>query len=405
MKSITTGRNRFVLVAIGLTLVVLAYAGAQSSSAGQDSPGGSSGEAQKRQEAEAAVVRTGAVNEMEAALGDAFGGAWFDESAPLLRIGVVSSEGRSIVEAVAARFGLASIVVPTPVRSTRPELFTAQEELNRQLADLFANGEVGTLLQPQHNSVLVQLGSGVPAERRAELNRDVALTGVDVAIATMDRPQLGPRPEARCNEWKQHNAFCNKPIVAGVTIEAKKGCSAGPAIRATDPKLPTSTFILTAGHCIVNGGGYDEKWFAFDKSAHKTEIGKAIQYLVSEKGDVGVVTVAPGSYWSEKGSVPVEPTIAPFAAGKKEPEPFPVVGKNKPTVNMMSCRVGEASPLSCGKITGENGTFESLKGVTVKGLITVSGANSAVGDSGGPWFAKAQYEEVPSKGWVDGTHV
>jgi hypothetical protein len=397
MESIERGRARLWAAAIGLVVVVLAYAAAQASVAGQaTAPAGRdapSGRSSRALAVEGEIAGTAVVERTKAAIGNAFAGAWFEGSTAQLHIGVTSAASRQSAEAVAAQTGLAEGVVETPVRSTWAQLEAAQERWNRRLADLFAREEVATALRARYNAVEVELSSKVDPSERAVLEREAAAADVNISIVTASQPRLRVERDSRCNEFKTTESKCNSTVVAGVTIQSQAGnkCTAGPAVFSTDPAKPTETYILTAGHCIQNGGGNGKKWYVYPKEGEKESLGVSVDYINGKKADVGVISVE-NVFWTNKGFTPQEPTIAPWDEAP-EPEPYAVAGESEPVEGIESCMSGGSTGTSCGKI---------LKlGVTVlgtEGLVEVEAARES-GDSGAPWYAKGHREIV------EGTHV
>jgi hypothetical protein len=393
MKSIRIGGGaRGVIAAIGLMVAALVYAGAQSSVAGQ-------ADASTRLKAEAAIARAGVVDEMEAALGSAYGGAWFEPSTAQLHVGVTSPTSRQSAEAVAVRAGIAEIVKETSVDSTWAQLEAAQERWARRLADLFDRAEAATSLRPKYNAIEVQLGSQVQASSRAEIEKEAAAEGVNVLVEVSPREHLRVVEQARCNEFAANKAYCDPTIVAGVTIihedETTVPCTAGPAVlpvdRSTAAKA-TERLLLTAGHCIASGL---KKWFAFDKKANRLEIGSAGSYLSGHTADIGVIKINNPGSWAQAGFTPVNPTIAPW--NKELPEPFPVLYGQDPTEGLETCISGQTSGRLCGKILKVKQTFVNKSGLAEVNVTTQGG------DSGAPWYSKTFAET--SYGVVEGVHV
>jgi hypothetical protein len=416
VKSIKLGGSRFLVVATALTVAALAYLDVQNSAAGEAAAPGGRGVAQGRSsragEVEAQINRTNLRGKMEAVLGDAFGGVWFEPSTAQVHVGVTSSASRRSAEAVAVQAGMEEDVTETPVDSTWSQLEGAQARLNRHLEDLFARGEVSTSLAPDENSVKVELSPAVPASRRAELRREASATGVEVSISVASSSRILATAEAapRCKKFEPDKAYCEKPIVAGVTIESNtnKKCTAGPAVFLQDTLTAedaTDTYLLTAGHCIKESTGVE--WFAFTKAGDKKKIGGVDKALHGERGaenknriDAGVIFLNNPGEWVNKGSnVPVNPTIAPWDKNN-EVDPFAVTAQAPlPMEGTMSCISGQTSGTSCGEVIEESKSETFDTGTTADKLVEVKGATTAKGDSGAPWFPEDH------RGEVQGTHV
>jgi hypothetical protein len=397
MRSIKHDGLRLRAVAIGLLVAILAYAAAQSPVVGQTAaPAGGKAPSERSSralEVEAEIARTALGERMKSALGSSFAGVWFEGSTAQLHVGVTSSASRLTAEAVASQAGLAGDVVETPVHSTWGQLVAAQERWNGRLADLFAREEVATALRARYNAVEVELGSAVDLSARAALEREAAASDVNVLIVSASHPHLRLERDSRCNEFKTAEAKCDPTIVAGVTIESLGGgkCTAGPAVFPVDAKKSTETYILTAGHCIQNGGGNGKKWYVYPKEGEREMFGLSVDYINGKKADVGVIAVE-GEFWTNEGDTPQDPAIAPWDEAP-EPKPYPVAGESAPMEGVETCMSGASTGTSCGK---------TLKlGVTVlgtEGLVEVE-AGRETGDSGAPWYAKGHREIV------EGTHV
>jgi len=418
MRAVGALKARAAIAAILLLTVTLVYAGAQRSAAGQASPTAPEASSYRSSEAiaaEAAIATTKVADKLELALGDAFGGVWFEPATAQLHVGVTSPGARRVAESVAAGAGAPGLVTANEVDASWHELQAAQERWDRRLLDLLQRGEASTSLAPDFNSVDVELGSAVPAARRAAIQREAATEGVAVSIAVAPDRDLGFEAQARCKGFAVGEAFCDPTLVAGVTFDSEKDeegarlqtCTAGPTVLPkdrTNATNATKTYVLTAGHCIDKAEGVGKKWFAYNKEGEEKgekEVGPAVAFLNAET-DVGVVEVKT-TYWAKaKDFVPVVPTIAPW--NKAEPEPFAVIAQQNPVKNTKSCISAQKAAISCGEIINLEQTIE-VEEVVTKNLIEVEGAETFKGDSGGPWFSKAKFEEKTPTGYVEGTHV
>lgn len=342
-------------------------------------------------EVQSAVERNDLVRKLEAALGEAFGGVWYEPAAAQLNVGVTSPDAAQVAEAVAVQAGLGFYVTETMVESSEAELAATQRELNRGLADLLVREEVTTAASVEDNSVHVELGSEVPAGDRAALEAEAAGAAVEVVVTVASSPDLGLAPQAQCRKFEPKKAFCDPTIVAGTRLEnpAGVGCTTGPAV--VPPKGVTETFVLTAGHCIAKVG---ESFFSFDKAGKREEVGKATAFLNEEAGnnaDVGVVKVD-NKFWRKAGEIPVVPTIAPWDK-EKEVEPFKVKGAIAPAAKAATCISAQTSGFHCGTIKATKVTIGKLEE-----LVEVEGTKTEGGDSGAPWFSEKEK-------LVQGTHV
>lgn len=398
MQSIGIRRSRAFIVAIGLAITALAYANAQGSVAGQATPPAAQARSSEASEVEAAIGRTDVVKKLEAEMGSAFGGAWFEASTAQLYVGVVSSTARQAAEAVSAQVGLSANVTEVPVRSTRAELVAEQQRLSPRLTDLFAREEVSTSIAPDNNAVEVELSSAVPPTEREALEREAAHANVNVSINVVPNSQLGARRLKQCKVHVENEAYCEPTIVAGVSLESAGGarCTVGPAARLVDKSTTantTKTYVLTAGHCInsAKGGGVGAKWFSWNKAGKKEEIGPAIEFLFPET-DVGVIEVKNPGFWVVEGLTPVTPTVAMWSK-TAESEPTEVTEQAKPTKGAETCYSGQTTGTNCGKILNEK-VEKVIEGELTKNLVEVELGTAKGGDSGSPFFKKAAPSEV-----------
>lgn len=399
-----------VVALVALLTTAFAYSAAQGSTT-NDSAGEAPGtRSPQAAEAEAALTRTNLASRLEATLGSAFGGVWFEPATAQVHVGVTSAASRRDAEALAAKVGLASTVTETPVDSTWAQLQAAQDSWDSRLEGLLARGEAATALAPDRNSVEVELGSSVPASTRTALEREAANDNVNVSIDVAPYSHLSVKAQARCNKFVKEEAFCDPTIVGGVSIDGevvggkRKTCTSGPAVILAKPANEaeaTKTYILTAGHCIDKDGGNGKKWYAYNKAGEEKEIGTSITFLNAET-DVGVIEVTT-KYWAKAEDPPVVPVIASWNK-VAESTVFPVIEKRTPVKGAKSCISAQMTATACGEIITTDQTIE-VEGVVTKNLIEVKGVATEQGDSGAPWFAEKEFKEATPKGYVEGTHV
>jgi V8-like Glu-specific endopeptidase len=354
------------------------------------------GRAREAVEVQSEVERTDLIAKMEAALGDAYGGAWYEPAAAQLHVGVTSSAAQRMAEALAAREGLGGSVTENLVRSSSDELVKTQEQFNLRLTDLFERQEVSTSIAYEDNAVRVNLASSAPADRRDAVEGEASILPVDIDVVQVPPEQTQIVLQAgRCRKFEPKKAYCDPTIVGGMRLEkeTKVGCTVGPAVLLKDlTKETTETFVLTAGHCI---GKIGEPFWAFSKTGEKREeLGKSTAKLSEEAGDkadVGVVKVD-NAFWKQAGLIPVVPTIAPWSK-EEETEPFAVTGQTAPAAKAKTCISAQTSGFHCGTIKEAKVAVGKLEKVAV-----VEGTETEEGDSGAPWFSEKEK-------LVEGTHI
>jgi hypothetical protein len=419
MSSTKIGGPRIVVVAIAVAVAVLSYVIAQSPVAGQAAapPQGVVGERSSEASAvEAAAARTGLVTKLKAALGDAFGGVWFEPSTAQVHVGVTSAVSRRNAEAVAAQAGLAENVTENSVDSTWAQLDVAQERWNRRLDDLFDRGQVATSVAADHNSVQIELTSSVPSARRAILEQEAAADSVNVFVETLAAQRIPFTPWKQCAIFAKFKAYCDPPMVSGVSIDDEKeekgegDCTAGPTaikVKPANKEAGTETFLLTAGHCFVGEGAVGKKWFAIEKQGApkgRKEIGKGVAALNGEKGvDAGIIKMEAAPWVKLKDPIPLSPKIAQWD-GANETDPFAVTQAVAPgMVGAKACYSGQRAGTVCGKIIKEKQTLKigAYEATELLHLEIEGGKKGGKGDSGSPVFAKTPWE-TKAEGHVEG---
>jgi hypothetical protein len=364
--------------------------------------------------AQSEVARAGISSEVEAKMGAAFAGTWFEPASAQLHIGATSSASRRIAEETVARAALVADVVVTPVRSTVAQLLAAQRRWNRKLMKLLEREEAKTGLEPQRNAVSVTLTSAVPSAERLALEHQASMESVNVFVTVGPGTKIGLMPDANkteCNKWARNKAYCNPSITSGVTIKSPTSrCTAGPLAIPLANKA--ERVLLTAGHCIEKVG---QKWSALNKAGAESVIGPAENFVFGgaageKKGDYADIKIEP-AWQTGKAKEPVFAVTAEWTETneKKEEEiSYPVKGERKPEAGNVSCHEGQTDGGTCGEIKLVNVTFVAEVGGVkkyVEGLVEVAGAKllDESGDSGGPWlFIENPGQEARMEGTLTG---
>ena len=354
------------------------------------------------------VAQADLPSELQAAMGSAFAGVWFEPAAAQLHVGATSPASRRTAEVVVARTGLTADVTVTPVRSTMAQLLATQKQWNRKLVNLFEQKEVKTGLEPQRNAVFVTLSPSVSSPERAALKREAATADVNVFVDIVSgQSSVMPQAKTECETFKKNEAFCNRSITPGVKIAGAFLCTAGPvAINGKKERV-----LLTAGHCIEKE---KEALSAKEIAGAEKAIGPVENFVYGgaegeKKGDYADILIEPG--WQT--GKPANPVFAVSAEWikmneKKEKTSYPVKGERVPVVKNTNCHVGKTSGESCGEISMLNVTFvDEEKGVKkfVEGVVEDTGEKllSESGDSGGPVvFIEEPSQEVLMEGTYTG---
>jgi hypothetical protein len=357
-----------------------------------------------------AIAQADLVRKVETAMAGEFAGVWFEPAAARLQIGTTSSESRRAAERAAAQTGLANDVAVTPVRSTMAQLLATQRQWNHKLRRLFTREEVETGLEPQRNAVAVRLSSSVSARERTAIEREAAAAGTNVSVTIAGaKLSLVQQAKTECKEFARNEAYCDPSITSSVRIQEKNanGCTAGPIGIPLANRL--ERVLLTAGHCIENGGGVGEKWRAFNKAGVESVVGPAQAFTNggaegAKKGDYGSILIEP-AWQTGKVNNPVFAVTAEWKkmAEKKEKTSYPVKGERAPVVKNTNCHEGQTSGETCGEITLLNVTLV-IGAKFIEGLVEDSGENllGEGGDSGGPWLFIEANQEALMEGLHEG---
>jgi hypothetical protein len=327
---------------------------------------------------------------VNAALGDAFAGVWFEPASAEFHVGVTSSAGRQAAERVASRADLAGQVVETPVRSTWSALIAAQNRWDRTHEQLLENNEAMTGVNPSHNSVSISLSSSIPSSERRALESEAANAPVAISVEVVAPSQLPITRKAGCKApFVENEAFCEKTVVSGVRIAAPEGpCTAGPMLIEG-----TTTYVLTAGHCI--GPEENDEPHAITEavtSAYPTstgtqrEIGKEGTWYNFKPRDFAEVKVNPKSQFTQEGAIPVPALMAEWA--KNPATPHAVEGVEEAISGQEICHEGQSSGENCGEVGKLN-----VIGADTEHVVEVSACSNA-GDSGGPYFMRTGKEKI-----------
>lgn len=266
-------------------------------------------------------------------------------------------------------------------------------------------GQLETALAPQRNAVSIVLSSSTSRLERATITRAAAASAVRVDVTTVKERQIRLMLDgaAECNKFKENEAYCDKPITAGVTIKSEIDagdervvCTAGPMTIRTNRTTETlETFLLTAGHCIEKAEGKGIKWYAFNKAGTEKEIGTASEFINDKKADVGAILINnPGEWIEEAGNIPVFAGYAPWSAAT--PKAQPVLGEAAPVLNHTNCKEGQTSGETCGTIKNLSVTLEGTEK-----FVEDEKAQSEEKDSGGPWIST----QAGSVNFAEGTTV
>jgi streptogrisin C len=288
--------------------------------------------------------------QVQASLGDAFGGAWFDAAANRLVVGVTDAGRADAVRAAGADAKL--------VAYQEKQLDAAKAALDAMSAPRTVNG---WYVDPMSNSVVVEVnGDGADPATRAFLTAAQAQGGMVRVAHEAAAPRLLYNVRGG-DAWYGSNFRCSVGFSA---VDSSGG-----------------KHFVTAGHCTADGGtayGYNQATLGRINGSH-----------FGSGGDYGRVDVTSSS-WSLVG------TVNHYGGSD-----VAVKGSTAAAVGASVCRSGSTSGWHCGTIQAKNQTVNYAEG-TVTGL-TRTNACAEPGDSGGSWMSGNQAQGVTSGGSGDCT--
>jgi hypothetical protein len=351
-----------VAIALMLGIVVAVASSAEASPSGQLGvymrQGLSLRRAQVALATQSQVETAELPTKLEEALGASFAGVWFEPNTGKFCIGVVLGASRRAAGRVVAQAGLAGVVSYVSVRSTWTQLISAQGEWGGKLEHLRGQ-QFSTGLTASNNAVSVTLSSSVPEHERALLEREAARSHVNVSITVVPPEALEARPANSQCEFIKEEAYCSKPITAGVLIttlntakpEGADWCTAGPLAILSNPATLAAeleTLLITAGHCTVG----TTKWYTSTHPGKETkEIGSTVKALYDLFGDLGDILV--GSEWLEAGVTPALAQITNYQDNGLRAARN-VLGEAASVQEASFCSQGAKSAEQCGTITETN---------------------------------------------------
>jgi len=312
---------------------------------------------------------------------------------------------------------------------------------------VYSDKECKTLVEEAGN-VTVSSGS-VPASDEEELEGEATYywqaaysgdalheeskseCGKEVLKVKLPRPEDGEKACVRTLPEGPSN--CEPPITPGVTIESEIGgkCTAGAiAIPTKEPLKKEKSYLLTAGHCIADGGGngelylssggrnpggranvqkvenpnceekaglpwWGEKWYAYTRAAPavQVEIGRGGSWEYTNNDDYGEICITNKAWMTKAKKVPVWAVIAEWAP--PEEQRFLVEGLKEMGLKGEAYLEGQRTGHQHGEVT------EVPVGATNFVKVENGNVKSLPGDSGGPW-----YERVGSGlAWLAGLHA
>jgi streptogrisin C len=407
MKSIAlVGACATVATAVAVTSVAASYA-SSSNPKGRGSPtteiaalmdqGLSHVRAVEALNAQSEVEAAKLVGGVEAALGAAYAGVWFDPATAKLHVGVVSDADVRTVKELAVKAGLSNTVVETPVRSTWAELAAVQSQWNKWLAKPAANGEAITGLSSKHNAVSITLTSDVSPQERAAFKDKAAAARVNVLVSVVPASRFRIERTAACKgPFETKKAFCEKTLVSGVGIKTGLGgCTAGPILIEGN-----ESYMITAGHCFGSKNPLAGSLVAenvtseYPTGGGQKEIGTEGKWFEGADRDVAEVRIARTSPFVQAFPNPIPALVTEWTKNPKTPHVVDGEGDN--IEGTPDCHQGQTSGEQCGTVGKLNAMILGTE------HLVEDTACGEPGDSGGPYFLR---DETANKVLMQGINV
>jgi streptogrisin C len=273
---------------------------------------------------------------LRARLGRSFGGVWVD-AAGAVSVATSDPAAAAAIRAAGAR--------PVLVRRSLSTLDATRAALDRRTIPAAVTSWYVDL---PSNSVVVEVDR---ARRTAAVDRFLAALSAGAPAVRVVEVTEAPRLHYNVvggDAWYTGNIRCSIGFSARTASGARR--------------------FLTAGHCTVGRRGNAAY------GANRVRIGSVASGTFARAGDYGTVAVT-SSAWRLRPWVNLYDGRALVVRGAREA-----------AVGASVCRSGSTTGYRCGRVQDKNVTVNYTNGPRVGGLTRTS-ADSAAGDSGGPFVA------------------
>ncbi len=322
------------------------------------------------------------VTELRGALGDCYGGVWFNNKTA--RFVVRIPESCSTAKAQAKTILGADRPGTYPlVQQTYAALEATEDTLNAQLANYVQEARAGVHIDPQAGKVRVLYAKTLAGSAKTEIKTAAANMGSTATTGT-DTAGVLPMKLATCTF-----PYCTggwPPVVGGVKVDAPGigWCTAGFIVK----DQAGNRYMLTARHCLFDAMFSPGMWetggcqYAHDNQA----------MIEGEHWDAGIIPVSTAcesrqsvQTWDEQNTIlGYGPRACPPWGCATPPTPSAAVAY----VGQWVCRAGARTGYGCGTVKYTDavggivggGWFEHVDGITMYANL---------GDSGGPLFGRS----------------
>lgn len=315
--------------------------------------------------------------ELSTALGERFGGLWFDDITGRVEVGIVAgSDAGPRARAIAARWHLSAVTDLVPVATSYPQLERDSAWLGSQLrlANSSATTQLSSALLPDRN--LVEL----------RLPHAAALTADQTDLVERARKRLGAR--LTTGTWSGAisrtacrvvvTGDCDAPLRGGVSLYLSDGnrdadCTTAFNVRS---RKDGKWYVMTAGHCGVKETEFSAyQW----RTGQYHVIGRVHNSVNEGNDDYGMISINNVAGWNPKPWVWVQAWGDPAHGGTAANEAYVIKGVRTSPKGTRVCMTGAYSGTSCGNVVALN--------IGGAGGYAQADYCTTFGDSGGAVFS------------------
>jgi hypothetical protein len=301
-------------------------------------------EAQRRIGWQEPAIQLG--EELRRALGDRFGGLWFDEAGGgRVKVGVVAGHAAD-AGALIERHRLTAVTDLVPVRHSYDDLEAASAWLGTAAATANRGtaAGLGSAMLVDRNLVELRLPSGrsLNAAQRRVVDQARVRLGTTLALG-----RWGGRVARQACEWNDLHFHCDPPLRGGVTlrrlVQGDPRCSTAFLARS---RVDGRRFMMTAGHC----GGRGTVWHVYQPRTNVWHrLGAMHNQSTAGNDDYGIIGIDNVPGWNPR------PYVYVHASPDTTLDPdYHINDDSTSPVGTRVCLSGARSGTDCGRVEAVN---------------------------------------------------